>query len=319
MTEERVSPEYHISEEIGPRYKILVVQLNPEAKPEMQIAGCLFGLPEGKKSEISDYSSRLLVSRLQTSSSKEEPDKPQRELAADKNFTGREFFRNNPEEVQGIVITGSPFSPYPRLTEEGKPFLTLWKREIITFMRRAVEQGVPILGICFGAQILAEALGGETEQMKTKEAEEVWEWGWSVIKRMPGSIDDPVMRGLPEEFVAAQNHKDCISRLPENGVLLAENQYGIQGFRIDNRKGEPVGWGFQFHPERTPEEVNRFLFIDPNDQKSPMRVQKRRQELAKAGLDPDKIASLAERHELQCPQVTIIFNNFLEFVRSKAI
>jgi len=204
---------------------------------------------------------------------------------------------------------------YPQENEEGRLYLNYWKREMYWYIRAAVDHGVPILGICYGAQIVAEALGGKAEKMRTKDGKEVWEWGWSLIKRAPGSVDDPVMKGLPAEFVAAQNRKDCVSRLPPGAVLLAENEYGVQGFRVDDEEENPVAWGFQFHPERDPKEVNRLLFAEPGDEKGQQRVAKHRQRLIEAGLDPDKIAALAKDYRPEL--MKLIFSNFLDFVRSR--
>jgi len=202
---------------------------------------------------MADYP-HLEVTYLQAPTAKAQSDKLQRELAADEGFKPEEFFPGNPEELQGIIITGSPFAAYPRTlrTEKGeiKPYLTKWKRELIAYIRAAVEHKVPILGICFGAQMLAEALGGETERTKRGE-EEIKEVGLTVVWKAPGASGDPIMERLPDVFVVAENRGDCISRLPEGAVSLAENEYGIQGIRVDDEEGNPVAWGFSISSGKT--------------------------------------------------------------------
>lgn len=305
MTENMDMQENQISQESGPRYKILVLQFNPGAKPELRMATLMYGVPVGKEPEIGDYR-HFLVTKLETPSTKEIPGTLERELAADEGFDPEEFFKDKPEQFGGIIITGSPFAAYPRATPEGVPYLTRWKKETISYIRAAVDHHVPILGICFGAQLLAEALGGEAERMKTKEGREVLEWGWNVIHRTSGSSGDLAMRGLPGSFIAAQNRRDCISRLPPGAVLIAENEYGIQGFRVDDEKGQPIAWGFQFHPERPLEAIDKVLSNDGQVKK-----------LQEAGVDVTRVRDLRERYLRQDPPVTIIFSNFLDFVRSR--
>jgi len=296
-----------------PRYKILVIQVNPGASPELKLAERMFGRT-GEEPKIADYP-HLEVTYLQAPTAKAQPDKLKRELAADEGFKPEEFFPNNPEVYRGIIITGSPFAAHPRTlkTEGGKiqPYLTEWKRELIAYIRAAVEHKVPILGICFGAQMLAEALGGETEKMKRGE-EEIKEVGLTVVWKAPGASEDPIMERLPDVFVAAENRGDCISRLPEGAVLLAENEYGIQGIRVDDEEGNPVAWGFQFHPERPPEEALKKLEKDSEHS----RLLK--EKLLKLGV-PEKeinqrISELAANYS---PVVSQIFTAFLDFVRRR--
>lgn len=290
--------------EEGPRYKILVFQLNPGAEPQLQIAEGLFGSLEGKESEIKDFS-HLVVSELAAPTAKEMPDIKQREEEADWRLKKpEEFFREPLPAYGGIIITGSPFMAYPHENAQGRLYITYWKRELYRYLREAINQAVPILGICYGAQILAEALGGKTGRLKSKEGKEVWEWGWSRVKRAPGSSDDLVMRGLPSEFVFAQNHKDGIFRLPEGAVLLAENEYGVQGFRVDDEKGRPKAWGFQFHPERPARVIENSLAKESH-----------RQELKKFGLNPEEIEKNGKQYRPELAK--LIFTNFLDYVRAR--
>lgn len=281
--------------EVEPRAKILFFQLSPGAKPHLLMASHMFGPRESL-----EQFRQMMTVEARAATAKEQPD-----ILIREKETGLDL-PESVEDFQGIVITGSPFVAYPRETEERgekELFIAKWKYDLIKFIRAAVEHDIPILGICFGAQILAEALGGKVVKMKTEKGEEVWETAWSVIKRAPGSSDDPIMRGLPSEFVAPQNHTDIVARLPEGAVLLAENKYGVQGFRVE-KKGKSVAWGFQFHPERSAVVVEKALGSD-----------KKRAEMREVGLDPEKIAELGKGYG---GEVTRIFPNFLKHIWSGA-
>lgn len=271
--------------EIEPRGKILVVRLMPKGNVDIQVAQMMFGKQE---TELEKFA-QMMSTGIKIPSKEKEP-----------TFLGREAMAilNLPESVNDIkamVVLGSPYAAYPR--KEGR-FVARWKWEFFKFIRAAVEHKVPILGICFGEQALAEALGGKAVKMEAKDRPEFqpWEAGWSVIRRTEGSFGDPIMEGLGPEFVAAQNHEDTVARLPEGAKLLAENEFGVQGFRIGN------AWGFQFHPERLPEKVEDLLKDEEN-----------REELRKLGMDPDKILELGKVYAQQEPQVDIIFRNFLRY------
>lgn len=281
--------------EIEPRARILFFQLSPGAEPHLLMASHMFGPRESP-----EQFRQMMTVETKTATAKEQPDILIREKET------RLDLPESVEDFQGIVITGSPFVAYPRETEERgekELFIAKWKYDLIKFIRAAVEHDIPILGICFGAQILAEALGGKVVKMKTEKGEEVWETAWSVIKRAPDSSDDPIMEGLPSEFVAPQNHTDIVARLPEGAVLLAENEYGVQGFRVE-REGKSVAWGFQFHPERPAAVVEKALASE-----------KHRQRMKNAHLDPEKIAQRGEYYQ---GEVTRIFSNFLKHIWSGA-
>ena len=297
----------------GPRYKILVIQANPGASPELKNAERIFGRAE-KEPSVADYP-HLKVTYLRAPKAKEEPDKLKRELAADKGFNPEEFFPDNPEAYQGIIITGSPFAAYPRALRrengEIQPYLTRWKRELIAYIRAAVDHKVPVLGICFGAQMLAEALGGETERMKRGD-EEIKEVGLTIVWKTPGASGDPIMERLPPVFVAAENREDCISHLPQGAVLLAENEYGVQGIRVDDEEGNPIAWGFQFHPERPPEEALKRFEKDPEHSK--LLKEKLRQRVLSGEEINQQISELAVGYS---PVVSQIFTAFLDLVRGR--
>ncbi len=105
-------------------------------------------------------------------------------------------------------------------------------------MATAVHRGVPVLGVCFGAQLLAEVLGGSVERAERTEL------GWGEIR-----TDDPGLIG-PGPWL--NWHHDAIT-CPPTAVALAHTESALQAF-IDG-----IHTGVQFHPEVTPDVVNGWI------------------------------------------------------------
>ena len=115
-----------------------------------------------------------------------------------------------------------------------------WLQAEIELLRDALQAGVPVLGICLGAQLLAAAAGAE---VRRAEAPEI---GWFDVARTGA---DPVLDALPERFCAYEWHSYTFE-LPAGAVELARSAICPQAYRL----GESA-WGVQFHPEVTPEIV----------------------------------------------------------------
>ena len=129
-------------------------------------------------------------------------------------------------DVDGIVVTGSRSSVY---------WDDPWIADLVEWVRVAVEDhDLPALGVCFGHQTLATALGGRVEHMGD------YEIGYREIDRTGA---DPVLSGLDDRFLAFTTHQDAVVEVPPGATPIAENDYGVQGFRTGR------AWGVQFHPE----------------------------------------------------------------------
>lgn len=129
---------------------------------------------------------------------------------------------------EAFVCTGSRFSVYD---DEG------WIHELKGFVRLVCDANRPFVGICFGHQMMAEALGGKVEKA---------EQGWGI-----GVHDLNVIK--PEHWMQPEQakckvqytHRDQVVRLPENSVLLGESDHcPVAMFRV----GENM-LGIQGHPE----------------------------------------------------------------------
>jgi GMP synthase (glutamine-hydrolysing) len=141
-----------------------------------------------------------------------------------------------PPTVEGdaLIVLGGPMGAHD---DDRSP----WLPAVRDLMRSAVEDGVPTLGICLGAQLLAVAMGGEVERGAAGPEIGLGE----VTVDVP---DDLLPAGT---MPVVQWHYDAVTRLPEDSTLLASSQaYPVQAFRV----GE-LAWGVQFHPEVTPEMV----------------------------------------------------------------
>jgi GMP synthase (glutamine-hydrolysing) len=139
-------------------------------------------------------------------------------------------------DYDGFVVTGSRSAAYD--DDEWITAAKAWTRE-------AIDRGLPGLGICFGHQLLADVLGGTGEPMGE------YEIGYREIDRV---VEDPVLDGLGDPFLAFTTHSDAVTELPPGATRLLENDYGIHGFR----HGAVVG--IQAHPEydmETAESVTR--------------------------------------------------------------
>ncbi|MBD2867165.1 type 1 glutamine amidotransferase [Paenibacillus arenilitoris] len=138
-----------------------------------------------------------------------------------------------------LIILGGPMSVYQ---ESDHP----WLIEEKAFVRQAMARGTKVLGICLGAQMVAELLGGEVYRNGQKEI------GWHEVKRT--AENHPWLADLPESFYSFQWHGDTF-RLPEGAKLLACSEAcAIQAFSY----GDHV-MGVQFHLETSPACIDTML------------------------------------------------------------
>ena len=142
------------------------------------------------------------------------------------------------ERFAGLIITGSSAN-VP--TREG------WIVELERYLARAVAAEIPIFGICFGHQLLGQALGGlVTKNPKGREIGSV-----AVELVAP----DPLLVGLEGSLLANMTHIDSVVTLPPGARVLARSELDEHAMvRFSER-----AWGVQFHPELDAEIIGHYL------------------------------------------------------------
>ena len=121
-----------------------------------------------------------------------------------------------------------------------------WLRDELDLLRGLLADGVPLLGVCLGGQLLARALDAPVRRMPSPEV------GWFDVALTPEAADDPVFTGLPERFSSFQWHSYAFE-LPADAVPLARNDRCLQAFRAG-----ASAWGIQFHAEVTDDSVQEW-------------------------------------------------------------
>ncbi|TCZ81436.1 glutamine amidotransferase [Lysobacter sp. N42] len=131
----------------------------------------------------------------------------------------------------GVIVTGSGAMVTDRHD---------WSETTAVWLREAAHGGLPLLGICYGHQLIAHALGGEVGWHPDGR-----EMGTVEVQRLAPANDDPLFSGLPDRFAAQATHLQSVLRVPEGATLLARSAHDpVHAFRW----GDAV-WGVQFHPE----------------------------------------------------------------------
>lgn len=154
---------------------------------------------------------------------------------------------------QGLIVLGGAMSASD---DADHP----WLEDIRILLRDAVASARPTLGICLGAQLLSQALGGAVVPgLHGVEA------GVINVRLRESAAEDALFSGLEESFLMGSMHGDVISALPSDALWLADSEtYPHQAYRVGAR-----AWGVQFHPEISPptyrDWVETFRSPDPKD------------------------------------------------------
>jgi GMP synthase-like glutamine amidotransferase/predicted DCC family thiol-disulfide oxidoreductase YuxK len=146
-----------------------------------------------------------------------------------------------PDAFDMLVVLGGPMGVYD---EEAFPWLLEEKRAL----RAALDAGRPVLGLCLGAQLLSEVLGGTVTKNKHREI------GWWPVEKLPGLGAHPLARCFPDAFTTFHWHGDTFSLPPGATALFRSEGCENQGFAWGDRVV-----GLQFHPEVTPEAIEAWV------------------------------------------------------------
>jgi GMP synthase (glutamine-hydrolysing) len=143
--------------------------------------------------------------------------------------------------TQGVIVSGSPRDAWnddpvnARLCE----LIAAWR-----------DRGVPVLGVCYGHQILGRALGGQVARHPAGLA-----LGNTTVELTPAGRNCALFAGLPDRFEVLSSHADAVLEMPPGCTLLARSAHTeIEAFHWNHQL-----FGVQFHPETDPE-VLHFLW-----------------------------------------------------------
>lgn len=106
-----------------------------------------------------------------------------------------------------------------------------------TLLAQLLARRVPLLGVCLGAELMAQAAGSEVRRARTPEI------GWYEVETTPEAGGDPLMASLAPRFDALEWHSYEVA-LPRGAVALARTATCLQAYRLEH-----AAWGIQFHAE----------------------------------------------------------------------
>ncbi|MBL8913261.1 MAG: gamma-glutamyl-gamma-aminobutyrate hydrolase family protein [Archangium sp.] len=136
------------------------------------------------------------------------------------------------KSCDAVIMTGSP------LTVTGEP--TDWMKRAADYLIETAEQGTPVLGVCFGHQLLAWRHGARVVVNPRGR-----ELGTVDVKVTAAGSSDSLLSAFPSTFDVQATHYDEVIDAPASLTVLATNSHSaVQAFRAG-----PRTWGVQFHPE----------------------------------------------------------------------
>ncbi len=176
-----------------------------------------------------------------------------------------------PDDVgHGVVVLGGTMSAHDQAEHP-------WIDPLKGLLVQLVEADIPVLAICLGHQLLAEAFGGAVRVAEPDGGEHgAHEIFWTGMGRQDPLTDRIAVNAAS---VVAESHSDIVTELPPAATLLASSErYANQAFRI----GSAVG--VQFHPEASPELMGRWAELGNGDAREMRRsMQKHDTEVSRNG------------------------------------
>jgi GMP synthase-like glutamine amidotransferase len=167
---------------------------------------------------------------------------------------------SDPFGYDGVMVFGGAM----HVDQEGA---NPWLRGEKELLRELLERRTPLLGVCLGHQLVAEAAGARPRPAAEPEI------GWLEVELTDAGRSDPLLGALPERFEAFQWHS-YEAPPPPDARVLARSPVCLQAFRLD---GAPV-WGIQFHPEVARADLESWLDDYRSDE-----------DAVRIGLDPERL------------------------------
>jgi GMP synthase-like glutamine amidotransferase len=191
------------------------------------------------------------------------------------------------QEVAAVMSFGGQMSATGAASD---PFLS-WE---LRLLEQALENDVPVLGMCLGAQLLARAAGGAVATMERPYV------GWPEMRLRDAARDDPVFGILPRRMRVLKWHQDAITPPSPESVVAETDSEGSAIFRAGSS-----AWGSQMHLETTPDILFDEWLPDPLEVET----------LRRAGGDPEEFETEARRLlPLQMSASRSVFARFADLV-----
>lgn len=195
------------------------------------------------------------------------------------------------DDITAIILSGSGAMVTDHET-------TPWMQREMAVIQEAAQRKIPVFGICFGHQIMAQAMGGQVDWMVDSAGERTMELGPAVATITPEGLVDPLFVDVADErqqFTIQATHSQHVTVQPPQTAILATNAISpIQALRYTDL---PF-WSLQNHPE------NSMILMD-------IRIEEMRQMLKKEVFDQAFAQLIASDTTAAKTQ---LFANFLTFV-----
>jgi GMP synthase (glutamine-hydrolysing) len=191
----------------------------------------------------------------------------------------RHFDAPDLDSIAGIVITGSH-----SMVSDAEP----WSEAIKPWLQAALAKDIPMLGVCYGHQLMAAAFGGVSDYHPAGR-----ESGTRTVRLTQAGQQDPLLSQLPASFAAHLTHAQSVMVAPHGATVLAHNSHDAhQALRYGPRQ-----WSVQFHPEFTVPVMRAY-------------IERQRAALRDQGEEPETLmANVADCHE-----ASSLLRRFLTFL-----
>ncbi len=185
----------------------------------------------------------------------------------------------DPRRFAGIVVTGSSAMVSHRDT---------WSERTAKWLHGAVQRATPVLGICYGHQLLAHALGGRVGPNPRGR-----QIGTTRVRLVDEAEEDAILTGYGGSLCAQTTHSEVVLELPDGAIRLGSTDGDPNtAFSLGN-----AAWGVQFHPEFDAHVMRRY-------------IEERRQLLSAENIDADARLAAVE----ECPEAERLLRRFAELV-----
>ncbi len=187
----------------------------------------------------------------------------------------------DPDDLRAVIVTGSP-----AMVTDRHP----WAESAASWLTANLDR-VPILGVCFGHQLIAQALGGKLDWNQAGP-----EYGTIGVELSEECKRDPLMSELPPSLKAQCAHFQTVTETPRGAVVLARGASGIQALRFST-----LAWGIQFHPEYSQRTMSALITTI-------------RDKLSSAGVDVNRTLAAVEPTET----ARTVLNRFLTIAAAES-